>query len=97
MRLGPSAPPEVQQYFAAAEANEWKYCEDLAEMARRYFSGVTETKIIEDSVREERVAEVNVGFCKRVSGERTWDVLIKSKPLGRPTGTSPWSSPRVPT
>ena len=67
---------KVQQVFQLAEAANWKMTEEIAEIVRSDFSGITQTKLIEDGVRQGRVAEINKGFCKRVKPETLYNDLI---------------------
>eukprot|EP00971_Amphidinium_carterae_P347707 6489836-Amphidinium_carterae.1 len=60
------------------EGNGWEASEELLTMISDHFGGVTNTKIVEDSVRQGRVAEVSKAFKKVVSGKRCWGDLITS-------------------
>ena len=57
----------------------WKVDRDLMRVLEEDFVGVTQTKIIEDAVRTERVVESNKGFNKTISGQRAWDALISDR------------------
>ncbi|CAE7209363.1 unnamed protein product [Symbiodinium sp. CCMP2592] len=67
---------KVLQIFQLAANAEWKMTETLAQLIRQDWSGITQTKLIEDGVREGRVAEMNPGFNKRVKPERLYENLI---------------------
>eukprot|EP00971_Amphidinium_carterae_P093460 1849806-Amphidinium_carterae.1 len=57
----------------------WELTDEVREVIRRDWAGVTQTKLIEDGIRTERVAETSKGFHKRVSDERTWLSLMEDE------------------
>lgn len=75
----PMAHVNVQQIFAAAEQAGWTATEEIQDLITKQRSGITQTKLVEDGVREERAEEPNRNFKKTISGARTWTALIKSK------------------
>ena len=72
--------PKVQQLYNLLRSNTWVPSKELLEVIRRDLSGVTQTKLIEDGVRQERVLETHRGFHKSVSGEHCWEELIDARP-----------------
>eukprot|EP00971_Amphidinium_carterae_P345760 6486886-Amphidinium_carterae.1 len=68
---------KVIQVTRMLQEQGWHVTEDVREVIRRDWSGVTQTKLIEDGIRTERVAETSKGFHKRVSDERTWLSLME--------------------
>ena len=68
---------KVQQVFQLAQAAQWRLTDEILDIVKKDFSGITQTKLVEDGVRAGRVAEVNKGFNKRVKPERLYDQLVK--------------------
>ena len=67
-------------------------------MVRSLWFGITETKLIEDGVRDERVGEQSNGFNKTTSGSRAWTQLIRSgtDTMKHRFVEVPWASTVVP-
>lgn len=53
---------------------------DMKDVARKHWSGITQSKLVEDGVRDERVDESSrKSFNKTMSGERCWKKLLDAK------------------
>jgi hypothetical protein len=70
---------KVRQVFLLARASGWTRTDEMVKVIKDDYAGLTQTKLIEDGVRTERVAEVNKGFNSAISGPRSWDELIRDK------------------
>ena len=53
--------------------------EELVDVVTRDVPNITLTKLIENAVRTERVAETNKGFNKDLSRQKSWDEFNDSK------------------
>ena len=68
----------TQQLVSICKSNDWKNSEALQALIRQQWSGVTNTKIVEDCVRIGRTSEVSKNFKKAVSSKKCWSDLISS-------------------
>ena len=66
---------KVQQVAIIAQEHDWKMSDELRDLIRNDLAGITRTKLVEDAVRSERLAE-NKGSSNRI--------LCGGKCLGRP-------------
>eukprot|EP00971_Amphidinium_carterae_P104666 2072775-Amphidinium_carterae.2 len=77
-RRSPMVQTKVVQVTRVLRSCDWAVSADLAKLVEEDWSGITQTKLIEDGVRCQRVAEVSKSFNKVVSDERTWTSLMAS-------------------
>eukprot|EP00971_Amphidinium_carterae_P307001 6101050-Amphidinium_carterae.2 len=70
---------KTQQYMKMLEHADWSVTSELRSVVRSDFSGLTQTKLIEDGFRSERHAEVNMGTHSKVSAVRTWTTLLSDR------------------
>eukprot|EP00971_Amphidinium_carterae_P078983 1562765-Amphidinium_carterae.3 len=66
----------VEQFVAVAERDGWSPSGDLKTLHYRHFAGVSATKIVEDSIRSQRMGEVSRNFRKQLSETRSWHQLV---------------------
>ena len=69
----------AEQVFELAKASSFTRSPELLYVVRQQWLGLTQTKLIEDSFREQRAGEVSRSFKKSMSGERCWATIIDSK------------------
>ena len=69
----------TQQMVALAEKGDWMPNDAMKAQVIEQWSGITQTKLIEDGVREKRVEEESRrSFNPKMSGETCWDKLCAS-------------------
>ena len=71
----------LQLFELAKKDGVYKRTEQFETIVHNDYAGLTQTKAIEDGVREERAGEQNTGFTKVKTGERCWDELVQSSVL----------------
>lgn len=76
MIYAPARQPQVIQIMELAKKSGFKVSDEMVRTIKKDLSGITQTKIIEDGVRSERVAESNKSGNKAMSGPRSWSVLV---------------------
>ena len=70
---------QTQQIFQLLRVGDWTVTDALRQTVQKQFSAVTQTKIVEDSVRLARVAETNKGLSKQVGPATVWAQLCSSE------------------
>ena len=68
----------TQQMFSIAKASEWKRSETLVHKITQQWSGVTQSNIVENCIREQGQSEISKNF-KKMSEHRCWHSLISGK------------------
>ena len=89
----------TQQIFKLLRASAWEASEVVRDVVEKHFAAITQTKVVEDSVRLARVAETNKGMSKKIGPATVWQELSSSE-LGSKTHrfTAPaWQAEVVPT
>ena len=56
-----------EQVYGMCEASEWTMTDELKQLISKMYSGITQTKLIEDAMRDERMAEISKNFGRKVS------------------------------
>ena len=70
---------KVEQVVMLLKKSEYRVTDQLASVVKADWSGVTQTKVIEDGVRTLRMQEQHKGFHKRLSDESTWLALMREE------------------
>ena len=65
----------TEQIFRMLRESNWQVTPSIVQTVQRQFAAVTQTKIVEDSVRVGRVAETNKGMSKQVGPAEVWSQL----------------------
>lgn len=60
------------------QASNWEVSDELIHLVRARVCGVTQTKLIEDAMRHERMGEISKNFGRQMSLRRSWRVLLES-------------------
>ena len=68
---------KVQQVAIIAQEHDWKMSDELRDLIRNDLAGITQTKLVEDAVRSERLAESKGSSNTILCGGKCWDVLIQ--------------------
>ena len=68
----------VKDIFDMLEQEAWVLTPVIKQRIASIWKGVTETKLIEDGIRDERVGEVSKGFNKITGGQRAWVQLVRA-------------------
>ena len=67
------------QAFEAVQIVDWSASDSVKSIVRERMQRVTQTKIVEDSMREGRSACQRQNFGQTIAGNRAWAVLVQSK------------------
>eukprot|EP00959_Pyramimonas_sp_CCMP1952_P448866 9399156-Pyramimonas_sp.AAC.1 len=61
------------QVFEALKQGEWKLTPELIELVLRRPQTITQTKLVEDGMRQGRVQQQNPNFKKEIADDKAWE------------------------
>ena len=78
---GPLRNTKTMQYKALAEQGGWKVTAELLDQVRKDWTGLSQTKVVEDGFNVGRMTELNRNNRGEVRSDRCFDALIRSDVL----------------
>ena len=69
----------VIQIFQLCEEQEWKWSQVLSDTLLAQWRAISSTKLIEDGVRDEKVANVSRNFKSEMGGMKCWNALLDQR------------------